>query len=405
MAESLTADFIPGRDRYARHRAIAGFSQDALQSARVAVIGAGAIGNEVVKNLVLLGVGRIDVFDLDRVELHNLTRSVLLRPEDVGHPKAECVVRRARALDPAVQLEAFVGDIRDTLSVRQARDCTVVIGALDNFEARIRVNQICLLAGTPWVNAAIDSRHATVESFPFATGADAACYECGLPASVYQRIAERHSCGGLQRAAFIERVMPTTIITAALAAARAVEAALAFAMTGATTSPPAEPSSRRWLIDSRSGHASTALLARNPDCPCCGELPRGAQIVTVVADSAAITSAARGAGADRLRLLEPIIWRLACPHCGPTEATDRWWLQPARRVSDAVMRCAQCGDDTVQIELRDLIDLEDFAAATASKSGNIAVTARPMLAAGTCLEWSLPTAVPHPIPPSSPLSE
>ena len=56
-------------DRYARHALIDWFSQDTLRAARIAVIGAGAVGNEVVKNLALLGVGHIDVFDFDE-DLH-----------------------------------------------------------------------------------------------------------------------------------------------------------------------------------------------------------------------------------------------------------------------------------------------------------------------------------------------
>ena len=224
-------------DRYSRHRAIAGFSQEALQSLQVLVIGAGAIGNEVVKCLCLLGVGRVDVFDLDRVEIHNLTRSVLLREADIGRSKARAVVEHARELDPAVELHAFDGDIRDTLSPARVAGADVVIGALDNFEARLRVNRLCHDLGRRWVNAAIDHRHASVEAFAFdragngiaidAEGgaAPVACYECGLPDSVYARIAERYSCGGLQRAALAQRIMPTTAITASLAAALADEQA------------------------------------------------------------------------------------------------------------------------------------------------------------------------------------
>ena len=94
------------------------------------------------------------------------------------------------------------------------------------------------LAGVDWINAAIDSRYVTVESFPFgsrpvqgsaggrADPAIVACYECGLPASVYRKIAERYSCGGLQRAAAAQRIMPTTAITASIAGAQAVNLAL-----------------------------------------------------------------------------------------------------------------------------------------------------------------------------------
>ncbi|MGE3928244.1 MAG: ThiF family adenylyltransferase, partial [Lautropia sp.] len=317
-------------DRYARHRAIAGFSQDVLQASRFAVIGAGAIGNEVVKNLCLLGVGAVDVYDFDVVERHNLTRSVLLREADVGTPKAAAVARHAADLDPAVTVTAIAGDIRDTLGIAAARGYHCVIGALDNFEARLRVNQVCWLAGVDWVNAAIDSRSVSVETFPFAApdrgtlpGRDAAalpaCYECGLPASVYGRIAERYSCGGLLRAALRERVMPTTAITASIAGAQAVDAALKLARAPVHGEPMrgepvhgepvhseqvhsepvhGEPAARRWWFDTGSGHASGARIARNPACPGCGDLPRRARLVRAAdARVATIAAAASAAGA------------------------------------------------------------------------------------------------------------
>jgi molybdopterin/thiamine biosynthesis adenylyltransferase len=85
--------------RYHRHNLIDWFSQDALAKTKVAVIGAGAVGNEVIKNLALLGVGEIYVFDLDVIEEHNLTRSVLFRDADIGQPKAAVAAKRAMELD------------------------------------------------------------------------------------------------------------------------------------------------------------------------------------------------------------------------------------------------------------------------------------------------------------------
>lgn len=58
--------------RYHRHNLIDWFSQDALAKIKIAVIGAGAVGNEVIKNLALLGVGEVHIFDLDKIEEHNL---------------------------------------------------------------------------------------------------------------------------------------------------------------------------------------------------------------------------------------------------------------------------------------------------------------------------------------------
>ena len=71
-------------DKYARLRLINWWDQGRLSKAVVLVVGAGAIGNELIKNLALLGIGKILIVDMDRIEHTNLTRSVLFRAGDVG---------------------------------------------------------------------------------------------------------------------------------------------------------------------------------------------------------------------------------------------------------------------------------------------------------------------------------
>jgi adenylyltransferase/sulfurtransferase len=83
------------QDRFDRFRLIGWWDQDRLSQARVLVIGAGALGNEIVKNLALLGIGHVFVADRDRVENSNLSRSILFREQDCGRPKAEVVAQRA----------------------------------------------------------------------------------------------------------------------------------------------------------------------------------------------------------------------------------------------------------------------------------------------------------------------
>ena len=75
--------------RFDRHHLIDCFDQDRLLRARILVVGAGAIGNEVLKNLALIGVGAVHVLDPDFIEESNLTRSVLFRDVDVGRHHQE----------------------------------------------------------------------------------------------------------------------------------------------------------------------------------------------------------------------------------------------------------------------------------------------------------------------------
>ena len=73
------------------------------------VVGAGALGNEVLKNLALLGVGTVYVVDFDEIEESNLTRSVLFRAEDCGRPKAEVAAAGYRGIFPGARTATVGG--------------------------------------------------------------------------------------------------------------------------------------------------------------------------------------------------------------------------------------------------------------------------------------------------------
>lgn len=258
--------------RYLRHSAIDWFDQAALKAARIAVIGAGAVGNEVLKNLALLGVGTIDIFDPDTIEEHNLTRSVLFRDSNIGETKAAVAAHRVQELDPKVRTNAYVGDFWKSLSFDLLNATTAIFCCVDNFEARIRCNTLAYLAKKDLVVVGLDSRYGSVELFPFGADQHGGCYECALPPSVYQRISKRYSCGWLKKASFIEGKIPTTIITASAASSLAVSLGLRF---GRNT----DAQSAKILIDTIAGTTSRSTVGINPECPCCQRLPGAAQFL------------------------------------------------------------------------------------------------------------------------------
>jgi molybdopterin/thiamine biosynthesis adenylyltransferase len=336
--------------RYRRHDLIDWFSQEQVSAARVAVIGAGAVGNEVVKNLALLGCGAIDIFDFDTVELHNLTRSVLLRESDAGRNKAEAVAERARELDPHVTVRAVPGDFWDTLALARLPQYECVVAAVDNFEARLRLNQLCLIARVNLVNAGLDSRWAAVESFPFAVAADAACYECTLPGSAYARVAERYSCGGLKRRALIERRIPTTTITASVAGALAASAALRLG-------GDEEPRARRRLIDTLGGAGSTSDIERRAGCPGCSPYARPPQVVHI-RNRWATWHTGKGfdlesVAAQPVQLSDALITGYECADCGPLEEATQYVGRRAAGFDDGITTCPRCAAPAVRVEIRD----------------------------------------------------
>ncbi len=215
--------FIDDSDRYSRLRLIPWWRQERLAAARVLVVGAGALGNEVLKNLALLGVGTVVVIDLDAVEPSNLSRSVLFRAEDGGQSKAVVAARRAGEINPEVRFHAIRGDVITDVGLGLFADVDVVIGCLDNREARLWVNRQCWKVGTPWVDAGIQEIQGVVKVF---VPPDSACYECAMTARDYQLLNVRYSCPLLRRDQILEGKVPTAPTIASMMAALEVQEAL-----------------------------------------------------------------------------------------------------------------------------------------------------------------------------------
>ena len=103
--------------RYDRHHSIDWWDQNRLKDSKILVAGAGALGNEVLKNLAMLGVGNITVIDFDTVSITNLTRSVLFRESDVGLSKVKVARQRALEINPEIEIQAIHGDLEFDLGI------------------------------------------------------------------------------------------------------------------------------------------------------------------------------------------------------------------------------------------------------------------------------------------------
>lgn len=194
-------------DKYSRLRLIPWWEQEKLSDAVIMVVGAGAIGNELIKNLTLLGIGKILIFDMDSIESTNLTRSVLYRAGDVGRYKADVAAERAREMNPDVHAKAFVANIIDDVGLGVFRRMNVVLGGLDNREARLAINQSCYKVNIPWIDGAIEALNGFARVFVPGHGA---CYECTMTETDWMLINKRKSCALLTHQQMNEGKIPTT---------------------------------------------------------------------------------------------------------------------------------------------------------------------------------------------------
>jgi molybdopterin-synthase adenylyltransferase len=214
---------IDDDDRYGRLRLISWWRQERLKAARVLVVGAGALGNEVVKNLALLGLGTTYLVDFDVVEPSNLSRSVLFRDADGGQPKATIAARRACELNPEITVIPIHGNVITDIGLGLFAAVDLVIGCLDNREARLWVNRQCWKTGKPWIDGGIQEIQGVVKVF---VPPDSACYECAMTERDYQLLNLRYSCPLLTRDQIISGKVPTAPTIASMIAAIQVQEAL-----------------------------------------------------------------------------------------------------------------------------------------------------------------------------------
>jgi molybdopterin/thiamine biosynthesis adenylyltransferase len=202
-------------DRFARFELIGWWDQQRLLEAKVLLVGVGALGNEILKNLALLGVGNVLAADRDAVEHSNLSRSVLFRAEDCGRPKAAVAARRALEIFPAMRVQPFQGNIVHDLGQGAYRWADVILGGLDNREARVAINRGAARAGKAWIDGAIEVLGGVARVFDPACGP---CYECTMNDVDWKMLEARRSCALLSREEMEFGKVPTTPTTASVIA-------------------------------------------------------------------------------------------------------------------------------------------------------------------------------------------
>lgn len=244
--------------RYDRQQRVAWWDQQRLARARVLVVGAGALGNEVIKNLVLIGVGNIVVVDGDIVESSNLARCIFFRSEDEGESKALTLARRAATLNPDVSISGVSLDVR-SLGSGVALRADVIVGALDNREARLYLNRLAARAGRAWVDGAIEALSGIARVFRPPN----VCYECTLTESDWLTLAHRQSCRLLTKDDMQLGKVPTTATTSSIVAGIESQEVVKLIHEGR---PGVLPLSGGIVFDGANNDAYPLTYPTDPDC-------------------------------------------------------------------------------------------------------------------------------------------
>ena len=330
--ETLSLEPV-GDERFSRFELISWWEQERLARAKVVVIGAGALGNEIVKNFAMAGIGNVLICDMDRIENSNLTRSVLFRAKDNGQYKADIACRSARDIYPAINTHPFIGNVVHDLGLGVFFWADVILGGLDNREARVAINGASLFAGKSWIDGAIEVLNGVARVFSPGQGP---CYECTMSDIDWKMLESRRSCALLTREQLNEGKVPTTPTTASIIAAIQVQETIKL-LHGLPTL-----SGSGFVYNGLTSEAYNVTYTRKPDC-CAHDryatlekLGGGIADITL-GDLLKKARSALGESAT-IRLSRDILTALTCARCGTSEPVFR----SLGKVSEKEGRCPVC---------------------------------------------------------------
>ena len=327
-------------DKYDRLKRIPNWSQEKLAQAKVAVFGCGALGNEVLKNLALLGVGNIWVVDYDTIEKHNLTRSVLFRESDIGRYKAEVVAERVKELNPDSQVHPILGKLEFAFGRGLLREMDVAFGCLDSVNARREINERCYFAGVPWIDGGIGHNSGNVALFDPRVP-ETACYQCAMDNFAWEKLNERYPCPrGYLQDNYEEAKIATTIMTASVTAAYQVEVAVQLLIREESY---LQPGSQLFLPVTIPKGFDTTKLNVDKKCRIHASLlkKQEREMHKVSLDNTPRQVAEKiGLSNDwELELLFDYVFEFTCS-CGYVEAVRK----PKKEIKESEAKCPQCGN-------------------------------------------------------------
>ena len=321
-------------DRLGTFEFISWWERDKVRDAKVLVVGAGALGNEVIKNLALMGVGHLFIVDFDSVEAANLSRSVLFRDGDSKRSKAQVVASRAKILNPHLHVQYLDGDVTTQLGLGIIRRMDAVIGCLDNREARLALNRFCYWMNKPWVDGAIQELLGLVRTFVPGQGA---CFECTLTEQARRDLSLRYSCPLLARQNILLGKVPTTPTIASIIGGMQAQEALKL-----IHGMPVEAGKVVHFNGLTNEMHTSAYVARE-DCESHWvygeviELPARAD-QTTLAEMLRLVRQDLGSDAV-IELDQELILSLTCPICKTREEV----LRPLEAVTFETGHCPACG--------------------------------------------------------------
>lgn len=337
-------------DRYERQKRISWWNQETLLGSSVLVVGAGTLGNEVCKNLALLGIGKVTIIDNDVVEEVNLSRSILMRQQDKGRNKAEVLADHAREINGEMEITPVNCDVIYDYGSGNYRNFDLVLMTVDNLEARLWINKYCYMWGIPLVDGGLNGLTCTIQVIE---PPESPCYECSFTGDHYRSIRKKYSCDGLKKAA-VEGKIAMVITSAAIGAGFMTQEAVKI-----LHGQHGGLSGKRLTIDGETNELSTTNLTKRPNCLGHQSLPDDVFFLpyssrTSLADLKVAIVERLGCSEVEIEHDKSILYKLTCQECG----IETRYMKVAAKVREDELICRKCGG-SLSLDLSGTLKGED----------------------------------------------
>jgi len=339
-------------DRFSRFRLIPWWDQQKIAQCRLLVIGAGALGNEILKNAALLGFTKVLIVDLDRIDESNLSRTILFRDGDIGKFKANVAADAYGKIAPASIVQPLVENVVHGCGLGLFEWSDIIIAGLDNREARLWINRSAWKVNRPWFDGAIEGINGVARVF---VPGVPPCYECTLGEVDWALLDKRMSCNLLALENDEEGKTPTTPTISSVIAAIEVQEAVKM-IHGLPTL-----AGKGYIFEGLNHSSYTVEYTENPDCmshytvPDIVHMPEASYELTL----AQLLQRARADSASDDVVIEfsrDIIQRLVCPSCGREEEK----YAPAGKLRLQEAACPEDGHLRTVIAVHSFSGTEEF---------------------------------------------
>ncbi|XP_028034113.1 ubiquitin-like modifier-activating enzyme 5 [Bombyx mandarina] len=187
-----------------------------IREKTVAVVGVGGVGSVTAEMLTRCGIGKLILFDYDKVELANMNR-LFFQPHQAGLSKVDAAAATLQNINPDVTIDAYNYNITtvdnfqkfcDTISKGSLTGGPIdlVLSCVDNFEARMAINTACNELDQKWFESGV-SENAVSGHIQFISPGESACFACAPPLVVATKVDERT----LKREGVCAASLPTTM--------------------------------------------------------------------------------------------------------------------------------------------------------------------------------------------------